>query len=91
MMTKLEKPIWMTVDEADKKYYPNKYIMINCEVDTGLAIAGEVVAYASPKNGEFSDYKHQLAQSGQCGEMYVGITKDPLDGGSLLVEYYDVN
>ena len=85
MMTKLEKPVWMTVKEANEKYYPNTYVMINCEVDTGLPIAGEVVAYAPLKNngGEISKLKSKLARSGKYGVVDINQTKDPLDGGAL--------
>ena len=51
MLSRLDHPVWMTVDEADEKLYPNSYIMIHCEVDTGLTTAGYLVAYAPLKNG----------------------------------------
>jgi len=83
MMTKLEKPIWMTVEEADKKYYPNSYVMVNCEIDQDfIVLAGEVMAYAPSKNGGvLSQLKMELARSGEYGEVSLNRTKDPLDGG----------
>jgi len=87
-MTTLETPIWMTVEEASKKFYPNSYIMINCELDRGCPIAGQVVAYSPLKNkGILIDYVDELSSSGSGGEVTVEDTVDPLDGGSLLVEY----
>ena len=82
----------MTVEEADERFYPNSYVMINCEWDTSLIVAGEVVAYAPLKHdGSLSRLKHELAVSGKYGDVFLNLTKDPLDGGSLLVEYCDVN
>jgi len=91
MITKLEKPIRMTTDEAQKKLYPNSYVMINCEreQENGWVVAGEVVAYAPMKNngGMLSRLADELFDLGKYGEVKLQRTKDPLDGGSLLVEY----
>ena len=87
-MTKLEKPVRMTVDEANEKFYPNSYLMVNCELDTGAVVAGEVIAYAPLKEqGPLVDYAGELSRDGKHGEVVKLNTKDPLDGGSLLVEY----
>jgi len=95
MMTKLEKPVWMTIDEAQEKLYPNSYVMVNCEREEefGVIFAGEVVAYAPMKNngGMLSKLQDELTDSGGYGEVWLGLTKDPLDGGSLLVEYCEVD
>jgi translation elongation factor EF-1alpha len=93
MLTKLEKPLRMTVDEAQKKFYPNSYVMVNCEWESGLIEVGEVVAYAPQKNngGTLLTLADELQDSGKYGEVMMGHTKDPLDGGSLLIEYYDTD
>ena len=88
-MTKLEEPVKMTVCEANRHFFPNSYLMINCELDLGASVAGEVVAYAPLKQkGPLVDYAWLLQDEGGFGEVRVKNTKDPLDGGSLLVEYY---
>ena len=95
MITKLENPIWMTTDEAQEKLYPNSYVMVNCEREEefGVISAGAVVAYAPMKNngGMLSRLQDELADSGEYGEVWLGLTKDPLDGGSLLVEYCEAD
>ena len=93
MITKLEKPIWMTTEEAQKKFYPNSYVMVNCVLDCGCTVSGEVVAYAPMKNngGMLSKLQDELTDSGEYGEVRLKLTKDPLDGGSLLVEYYETD
>jgi len=93
MITKLEKPTWMTAKEADKKYYPDSYIMVNCKIEEGNIVSGEVVAYAPMKNngGQLGNYKRELTLAGKYGVVFIMQTKDPLDGGSLLVEYCEAN
>ena len=93
MITKLEKPVMMTAEEADKKFYPDSYIMVNCKLEHGRIISGEIVAYAPMKNngGELSRFKRELTHAGGYGEVYTRQTKDPLDGGSLLIEYCESN
>jgi hypothetical protein len=89
MITKLEKPTWMTVGEADEKFFPNVYVIANCEMGRGDIIAGNVVAYAPMRNndGKIYDLVSELSRTGEHGEVWFRFTQDPLDGGSLLVEY----
>ena len=77
----------MTVEEAEKKLYPNSYVMVNCELHLGIPVAGEVVAYAPMKNndGELCQLADNLILSGDYGSVILEMTADPLDGGSLLV------
>ena len=88
-VTKLEKPLWMTTEEAEKRYYPNSYVMINCVMDEGDVASGEVVAYAPMMNngGQLCDLADDLCDAGMYGDVWLLRTKDPLDGGSLLIEY----
>jgi len=88
LMTKLEKPLFMTTDEAQKKYYPNAYVMINCTLARGNIVSGEVVAFAPMKNngGQLSRLADDLCDAGSYGEVWLEYTQDPLDGGALLVE-----
>ena len=92
MITKLEKPVQMTTDEAQEKFYPNSYVMVNCVWENGCIISGEVFAYAPMKNngGQLSRLSSELTRSGEYGDVKLSNTKDPLDGGSLLVEYCEV-
>lgn len=93
MLTKLEKPLLMTTEEATKKFYPDSYIMVNCKLERGDIVSGEVVAYAPMKNngGALSRLKRELTIAGEYGDVYEMYTKDPLDGGSLLIEYCESN
>jgi len=87
-MSKPDKPLRMTVEEANKKFYPNTYLMVNCEMDLGAAIAGTVIAYAPlKKQGSLVDYAWELGEKNENGEVRVFDTKDPLNGEALLVEY----
>jgi hypothetical protein len=92
-MTKLENPVRMTEEEANEKFYPNSYVMIHCEMgELGRLISGEVVAYAPlKKKGPLVDYAWDMSDNGSFGEIIINDTKDPLDGGSLLVEYHVFN
>ena len=90
-MTMIEHPRRMTVEEADTQFYPNSYIMVHCELDEGVVFAGQVVAFMPLKQqGELIDYADELLLSGRFGEVRKLNTKDPLDGGALLVEYSKV-
>ena len=95
MITKLEEPIWMTIDEAQERFYPNSYVMVNCEREdeSGWIVSGKVVAYAPMKNngGMLSQLVSELCNLDEFGEVRLQRTKDPLDGGSLLVEYCEAN
>jgi|GEM_PF-1078707 len=95
MITKLNPPIRMTTEEAQEKYYPHSYVMINCEreQENGWIIAGEVVAYANARNngGMLVKLQDELTDAGKCGEVTLELTKDPLDGGSLLIEYLRID
>jgi hypothetical protein len=89
MVTVLEKPVWMTTDEAQEKFYPNSYVMVNCVWENGGIIGGEVYAYAPMKNngGQLSQLVDDLSDAGGHGDVWLRRTQDPLDGGSLLIEY----
>jgi hypothetical protein len=91
MITKLGKPVLMTIDEAEEKFYPDSYVMVNCKLERGRVAAGEVFAYAPLKNngGQLGQLATDLARSGNYGKVKLNRTKDPLDGGSLLIEYCD--
>ncbi|MCL1883073.1 MAG: hypothetical protein FWF81_04885 [Defluviitaleaceae bacterium] len=93
MITKLEKPIWMTVEEADEKFFPDVYVITNCETRGGDIASGVVVAYAPMRNngGVIYDLADELHKSGEHGEVYFRLTQDPLEGGSLLVEYCETD
>jgi len=93
MLTMLEHPVWMTVEEADKKFFPNSYVIINCVLERGDIIAGFVVAYAPMRNngGKLSALVDELSESGEHGEVWFRFTQDPLDGGALLIEYCESN
>ena len=90
-MTKLEKPEKMRVNEARKKYYPNSFLMINCENkwEDYPNYVGEVIAYAPlKKKGPLVDLLWKINEEGVNGECSMINTKDILDGGSLLGEVY---
>jgi hypothetical protein len=90
MVTVLEKPVRMTVEDANEKFYPNTYIMVNCEVDLGLPLSGDVYAYAPMKHdGSLTRLLSELSRSKKYGIVDMSLTKDPLEGGSLLVEYFE--
>jgi hypothetical protein len=79
----LDKPTRMTVKEANKKYYPNSYIMVNCEMDSNLIIGGDVYAYAPLRHdGSLTELKFNLSRGGRHGVVCSRYTKDPLDGGT---------
>ena len=86
----LEKPERIRVNDAWNKYYPNTFIMINCEnMWEDPNYIGEVVAYAPlTKKGPLIDLVDQLVVEGHSGECCIVNTKDLLDGGSLLGEIY---
>ena len=90
MLTKLESMEIFTETEANKKFYPNSYIMVEC-VREGMVLKGRVAAYA-PLNmsSTLLDYATELNKSGNFGRVIISDTKDPLDGGSLLGEIYFV-
>ena len=87
-MIKLDQPLRLTVEEANEKFYPNTYLMINCKIELGATLEGDVIAYSPiKKQGSLVDYAWELGGSDENGEVSVFDTKDPLDGEALLVEY----
>ena len=81
-MTILEIPVRMTEVEANEKFYPNSYVMVNCERDESMTLYGEVLAYAPlKKKGPLCDYTDELHNSGNYGYVTMTDTDDPRGWG----------
>jgi hypothetical protein len=81
-VTELSNPMQMTKEEANEKFYPNAYAMVNCEIYGTQIVSGDVIAYAPAKELEFLvDYADELAESdkfsNKFGIVIVCNTKDP--------------
>jgi len=84
---KIKSPIKMSVDDANEKFYPNAYIMANCEMEEGNFSEGYVVAIAPQGSyGILKNYQRALLKDSSNGEVHMETTKDPLDGGSIFVQ-----
>ena len=89
-MTVLEKPERMRINEAKEKYYPNSFLMINCEnMWNDYNFYGEVTAFAPlSKKGLIIELADKLMEEDSDLEWVTVDSKDILDGGSLLGEIY---
>jgi hypothetical protein len=85
----LDSPVWLTEDEANRQFYPETYIMTHCERDDEMILRGYVVAHAPlKKKRALVDYAGELSISEQHGRVIITNTKDPADGGSMLIELH---
>ena len=89
-MTKIESPIHMTVEAANKFFKPDSYVMINCELDRGSVVAGLVIAHAPlEQKGELVDFAWGLPKN-DYGKVSIEDTVDLLDGGMMWVELHSI-
>ena len=90
MLTKVEANEFLTEEEANERYYPNSYIMVECFRE-GHILKGRVAAYAPlDKSLGLSYYARELNLSGKYGLVIVTDTKDPFEGRSLFYEIHCV-
>ena len=90
-MTHIENPIRMTIEKANKEFFPNSYIMVNCDLERGGVVAGKVVAFTSLENkGPLVDYAWDLSSNPASGEVTIEDTIDLLDGGTMWFELHSV-
>ena len=87
MFTKIETDEILTEEEANKRYYPNSYIMVECSRE-GYILKGRVIAFA-PLNElpALSEYANELYRAGKHGHVTLTNTKDPFEGRTL---YYEI-
>lgn len=92
-MTVLKKPERMRIKEAKEKFYPNSFLMINCEnMWDDYNFFGDIIAYAPLETqGYLIDWMDKMIDEGYDGDCTVEMTKDILDGGPLLGEIYIAN
>ena len=91
MLTKIETDEILTEEEANKRYYPNTYVMVECFYE-GLILRGRVVAHAPlEKSLGLSYYARDLNVSGKYGRVIVTNTKDPFEGRTLFYEIHCVD
>ena len=90
MFTKVETDEILTEEEANERYFPNSYIMVECFYE-GLTLNGRVVAYAPLKKSMgLTHYSRELNLSGKYGLVVITDTKDPFEGRSLFYEIHCV-
>ena len=90
MIAKFDKPEYMTKKQAEDRFHPNAFIMINCDVEYHAPVAGYVVAAETvgiEDYPELSAYYHELNSDSANGKIYVISTDDPLKGEGLYIEY----
>ena len=91
MLTKIETDEILTEEEANERYYPNSYIMVECFRE-GYILRGRVVAYAPGKMmPELLEYGRELNLSGKFGRVISNHTKDPFEGRTLFYEIHCTN
>ena len=91
MLQKLETNEVLTESEANDKFYPYSYIMVECFYD-GDILKGRVVAYApNEMSPALLDYATELNKSGECGRVITNYTKDPFEGRTLFYEIHCVD
>jgi len=88
MIKIFDPPIYMTVEEAEKKFHPNSVVMIKCEVEQFATKAGYVAA-AEVNGGEdyreLRNFENVLMQDPDNGEISFINTDDPFAGEWLCI------
>ena len=89
-MTRIEAPVRLTVEEANKRFEPESYVMVHCEVQRGASIAGLVIAHAPlDEKGELVDFAWALPNE-TYGDVSVNDTVDLFDGEAIWVELHSI-
>jgi hypothetical protein len=90
-MTKIDIPIWMTVEKANKIFKPDSYVMYDCEIYNGSVIAGFVIARAPvTQKNDLVDFAWALSEKNTHGKISIEDTKDLLNGEAMWVELHTV-
>ena len=87
-MLLFEPTEYMTTEEATEKFYPYSVVMVRCEVDHYLPIAGYVIAAEETEDDydELKAYETKLQADKSNGEVYLIRTSDPMEGEWIYVE-----
>ena len=94
MIKIFDSPEYMTVEEVKEKFYPKRVVLANCEVRRYAPIAGYVAAIETMPDDDYeelSDFRDDLCHSNANGEVFMILTKKPLEGEWLCVEFAQSN
>ena len=87
-MIKFDPKEYMTTEEATERFYPYSVVMVQCEVDHYLPIAGYVIAAEKTEDDydELKAYEIKFQKDKANGEVYLIRTSSPMEGESIYVE-----
>ena len=88
MMKILEPREYMTREEAKERFYPYSVVMVECEVEQYLPLAGYVVAAEETEDDydDLKDYQIRLSANEANGYVHFLRTSMPMEGESIFVE-----
>ena len=81
MMRIFESKEYMTTEEAEERFYPYSVVMIQCEVDRFLPLAGYVVAAEETEDDydALKDYQIRLSADESNGYVHFLRTSSPME------------
>ena len=80
----------MTVEAAEKYFYPNCVLMTRCTVDRHAPLEGYIAAIEEEGGDDYEalfDYRTELLNDPSNGKVFLIITKKPYEGEGLFIEY----
>ena len=88
MMRLVEPKEYMTREEAKERFYPYSVVMVQCELDQYLPIAGYVVAAEETENDydDLKNYQRTLSADESNGYVHFLRTSMPMEGEWIYVE-----
>ena len=86
-MIKFDPKEYMTTEEATERFYPYSVVMVQCEVDHFLPIAGYVIAAEETEDDydELKDYQICLRTDDSNGYVHFLRTSSPMEGEWIYV------
>jgi hypothetical protein len=90
MIKVFDSPEYMTVEEVKERFYPFRVVLVNCDLRSYAPIAGYVAAMETIPDDDYdelSDYRNDLCRSDVNGVVHMVLTRKPLEGEWLRVEF----
>jgi len=91
MIKIFDSPEYMTVEEVKEKFYPCRVVLANCEISYHAPIAGYTMAMETMPDDDYSELfkfmKGLLGKHEEYGSVHMILTRKPLEGEWLCVEF----
>jgi hypothetical protein len=88
MIRIFDVPEYMTITQAEEKFYPNSFVMIKCTIENFAPVDGYVAAAETRGGDDFEElslFENRLLKDPANGEVFFIMTDDPYAGQGLFI------